>query len=170
MERKDSTRTFCKFDKPKNMDFSAKGRAFYSAEGFGLAYQNLNDEEWNLAAIASRLLFPYEDGQPTDGLAGEFEPRMQDAVKDSIQQVVGVRTVLWYMKQNSPFRFYDALDSNKEDSDSLEISKFWGGRFFKVLVMARCLAWRANHRVEGNRIFPHLTAEQVNYIKQVKKA
>jgi len=170
MERKDSARAFYKFDKPENMDFSAKGREFYSAEGFGLAYQNLSDEEWNLAAITSRLLFPYEDGQLTDLLSAEFEPRMQEAVKMSMQQEVGGKTVEWYMQQISPFSFYDAIDGNIEESNALEISKFWKGRFFKVLVKARCLAWRATHRVEGNRIFPHLTAEELDYIKQVKEA
>jgi len=170
MERKDSARAFYKFDKPENMDFSAKGREFYSAEGFGLAYQNLSDEEWNLAAITSRLLFPYEDGQLTDLLSAEFEPRMQEAVKSSMHQVVGGETVDWYMQQGSPFRFYEAIDANREDASALEISKFWGERFFKVLVMARCLSWRATHRVEGDRIFPHLTAEEVNYIKRVREA
>jgi hypothetical protein len=152
------------------MDFSAKGRDFYSAEGFGLAYQNLNSEEWNLAAIASRLLFPYEEGKGTETLAAEFDPGMQEAVMASMQQVVGGETVEWYMKQNSPFKFYEAIDANTEEAEALAIAKFWGGRFFKVLVMARCLAWRATHRVEGNRIFPHLTAEEVNYIKRVKEA
>jgi len=152
------------------MDFSKEGRDFYKADGFGLAYQNLNDEEWNLAALVSRLLFPYEDGESVDKLPGEFDPDMQEAVKQSMQQVVGGKTIEWHMKQNSPFRFYEAIDTNRGEAAELAITKFWGEEFFRCLVMSRCLAWRSTHRVEGNRIFPHLTAEEVKYVKFVKEA
>jgi len=152
------------------MDFSAKGREFYKAEGFGLAYQNLNDVEWNLAAITSRLLFKYEDGETVDVLAGEFDPAMQEALKESMYQMLGGKTVVWYMQQSSPFRFQEAITENKDSAAALAISKFWGEKFFGAIVMARCLAWRTTHRVENNRIFPHLTTEEVKYIQKIKEA
>ncbi len=152
------------------MDFTAKSRSFYAAEGFGLAYQNLDSEEWNLAALSSRLFFSYEEGAGIDVLAAEFDENMLSALRKTIDQEVGGKTVRWYMRQPSPFIFFEKLITNPSDADELALSRFWRTEFFIFLVKARCLAWRATHRVEKLRIFPHLNLEEVEYIKLVREA
>jgi len=152
------------------MDFTAKNRSFYAAEGFGLAYQNLDSEEWNLAALSSRLFFSYEEGYGIEDLAAEFDENMLIALKETIEQELGGKTVRWYMHQPSPFTFLEKLMENPGDADELALSRFWRTEFYLFLVKARCLAWRATHRVEKLRIFPLLNKEEVENIKLVREA
>ncbi|MBV5340277.1 MAG: hypothetical protein J0665_12090 [Deltaproteobacteria bacterium] len=152
------------------MDFTARNRIFYAAEGFGLAYQNLDSEEWNLAALSSRLFFSYEEGAGIDDLAAEFDEKMLTALKETIEQELESKTVRWYMQQPSPFTFLGKLMTNSGDADELALSRFWRTEFYLFLVKARCLAWRATHRVEKLRIYPHLNKEEVECIKLVREA
>lgn len=130
--------------------FSPKPKDFYKHCGFGLANTKCSFELWNLLSLSSRSMFAFENGLLSDRLPTTFDKTLFFAAESTVNQSLGGKTVMSYMRMNSPWYFYKALLTDKYQH--LKLDKWHEGGFLG-LVKARCLAWESRKLTKDEKGF-----------------
>lgn len=130
--------------------FSPEPKEFYKSHGFGPGNTECSFELWNLLSLSSRCLWGYENGIGSDRLAGTFDKTLLQAAEETINQTLGKRRVSYYMQQESPWFFYEAMTVNNYSHLVLDQ---WHKNGLQWLVKARCLAWEPRRLTKEENTF-----------------
>lgn len=126
--------------------YSPKPRKFYITKDgqFGLGMAQVTTVEWNLLSLFSRSLFSWDGSVfvPEDQRDGEFADDTVRAVRDSVHQFVGNKTIGELVTMLDPMELLGLFSAPTTTIGHLEIVKEWGGQRPAMLVMeARALTW-----------------------------
>ncbi len=131
-------------------NFAPKPKEFYTYGGVvgPGAQKEITDEEWNMHSVTSRALFAYEQGKKPGERKGHFDKSLTVAVKESMALGVNGKSVLGWMKSDSPINFLDACLKDQKAVVRLPICKWYGSLgHFMVVLRARTAAWKQDNKM-----------------------
>jgi hypothetical protein len=155
--------------------YSPHPRRFYITKDgqFGLGMAQVTTVEWNLLSLFSRSMFSWDGALviPEDKRDGEFAEDTVKAVRDSVHQFVGNKTVGELVALLDPIEMLGLFSAPTTTISHLGIVKEWGGVRPALLVMeARALTWlsvqprKTNGKVVSLRA---LSPEQQLFINKI---